>query len=321
MKAIVYERYGPPDVLELKEVPTPTPKDDEILIKIHATSVTSADWKFRKAEPFMVRFFNGLVKPKNTILGTEFAGEVETAGKDVKNFKNGDQVFGFSGFGSYAEYICLSDNAVVTTKPANLTCDETAAVPFGAMAALFFLRKGNIKSGQKVLINGASGAVGTYAVQIARSFGAEVTGVCGARNMDLVKSLGADRVIDYTREDFTQNGETYDIIFDTVGRTSFSDCKNSLKPNGFFILTVFGPRQIFQMLWTSMLGGKRVICGVSKERVEDLIFIKELLETGKLKPVIDKLYPLENIVEAHRYMEKGHKTGNVVITLENEQIP
>jgi NADPH:quinone reductase-like Zn-dependent oxidoreductase len=325
MKAIVYEKYGPPEVLQLKEVEKPTPKDNEVLIKVYATTVSSGDARVRggnsKSMPLwpISMMAIGLTKPKRTILGSTVAGEIEAVGKDVKLFKESDQVFGSTGIdlGTYVEYLCLPEDGMVAIKPGNMTYEEAAAVPFGAFASLFFLRKGNIQSRQKVLINGASGALGTAAVQLAKSFGAEVTGVCSTTNIELVKSLGADKVFDYTKEDFTKSGEAYDIIYDTVGKTSFSQCKSSLKQKGFYLAAVLDLSLIVQMLWTSMIGSKKVIGGITSVKPEDLIFLRELIEAGKLKSVIDRSYPFEQIAEAHRYVDKGHKKGNVVITLEH----
>jgi NADPH:quinone reductase-like Zn-dependent oxidoreductase len=321
MKAIVYTQYGPPEVLQLAEVEKPTPKDNEVLIRIHATTVTPSDGLMRSGESVMGRIILGLTKPRRKfrILGTELAGEIESVGKNVKRFRPGDQVYGFRGFGTgtYAEYKCMSENGSLAIKPANLTCEEATAVVDGASTALFFLRdKGNIQSGQKVLIIGASGCIGSFAVQLARHFGAEVTGVCSTTNAELVKSLGADRVIDYTQEDFTKNNETYDIIFDTAGKSSFSRCKSSLKKNGRYLLTTGNMLANYILtLWTSMVGSKKFVFGLSIEKTEALIFLKELIEAGKIKPVIDRCYPLEQIAEAHRYVDTGHKKGNVVITV------
>jgi NADPH:quinone reductase-like Zn-dependent oxidoreductase len=297
MKAIVYEKYGPPDVLQLKEVAKPTPKDNEVLIKVHATTVTKYDcWMRSSTAPtgfgLLMRIASGIRKPKQPILGTELAGEIEAVGKDVRLFKECDQVFGDTGMssGTNVEYICLPEDGAVAIKPANMTYEEAAAVPYGALTALFFLKNGNIQSGQKVLIFGASGGVGNYALQIAKYFGAEVTGVCSTTKVEFVESLGADKVIDYTKEDFTKSGQTYDIIFDTVGKSSVSGCKRSLKKNGFYLLTTFGLPKLVQILWLSITSSKKVFMGTLKERAEDLIFLKELIEAGKIKSVIDRSY-------------------------------
>jgi NADPH:quinone reductase-like Zn-dependent oxidoreductase len=323
MKAVVCIKYGAPDVLQLKEVEKPAPKGDEVLIRIYATTVTSADVRLRSSTfgPLFwlpARIAMGITGPRRTIPGGEFAGEVEAVGQDVKRFKEGDHVFGSNGFGrgANAEYICLPEEGTLAIKPANVTYEEAAAVPFGGFSALFFLRdKGKIQNGQKVLIIGASGSVGTASIQVAKYFGAEVTGVCSTTNLELVKSLGADKVIDYTQEDFTKSGETYDIIFDTVGKRSFSHCKDSLKQEGVYLSTLPTLPLLLQMMWTSRLGSKKAIYGIAPERTEDLILLKELIEAGKIKSVIDRRYPLEQIAEAHGYVEKGHKKGNVVVTL------
>jgi NADPH:quinone reductase-like Zn-dependent oxidoreductase len=320
MKAIVCTEYGSSEFMQLKEVEKPTPKENEVLIKIHATTVTSADCRIRKADPFPIRFFYGFMKPKkNTILGYELAGEIEEIGKNVVKFKTGDKVFASAGIsmGANAEYLCLSEAGAIAIKPDNMTYEEAAAIPFGATASLIFLRdKGNIQKGQKVAIYGASGALGTAAVQLAKYFGTDVTGVCSTANLELVKSLGADEVVDRTKEDFTKSGKTYDIVFDTVGKSPFSGCLRSLKPNGIYLRAVhLDLSSIFRGLWVSMTSKKKVIGGVAIERQEDLIFLKQLIEAGKMKAVIDRRYPLEQTAEAHSYVEQGHKKGNVVITV------
>ena len=322
MKAIVYTQYGPADVLRLQDVERPTPKDNEVLIKVHATSVNAGDCNARgfvfvpPGFGFLARLMFGLRKPKQPILGVELSGEIVEVGKDVKLFKKGDQVFGTSEkYGAYAEYICLAEDGRLVMKPANLTCAEAVSIPFGAATALYFLRDvAKLQRGQKILIIGASGCTGVYAVQLARFYEAEVTGVCSSANLELVKSLGADRVIDYTQEDFTQNGETYDVILDMVpGNTSFARYKGSLKPNGLYLAGAGGLIVFAQMAWTALTGGKRVMAGMAPDRREDLVYLKELLEAGNLNPVIDRGYPLEQTAEAHRYADTGHKKGSVVI--------
>ena len=320
MKAMIYEKYGSPDVLHLANVEKPTPEDNEVLVRIHATTVTKYDcWVRSSTAPpgfwLPSRIASGIRKPKQTILGTDFAGEIESVGKAVKRLKKGDQVYGFSSkLGAHAEYICMPEESVAI-KPANLNYEETAAVVQGALTALYFLRKGNIQKGQKVLIFGASGGIGIYAVQLAKYFGAEVTGVCSTPKSELVKSLGANEVIDYTKEDFTKNAQTYDLIFDTVGKSPVSRSLRSLGEKGLYILATFGLTMLIRALWLTRKGNKRAIFGVLEESAEDLNFLKKLIEAGEIKPVIDRSYPFEQIAEAHRYVETGHKKGSVVITI------
>ncbi len=315
MKAIVYTQYGSPQVLQLKEVAKPTPKDNEILLRINATAVNSGEVRLRKADPFAIRFLYGLTKPKINTLGVVFSGEVESTGKNVTLFKIGEQVFGHTdmSFGTYAEYKCLPQNGSLALKPANISHKEAAVIPFGGTTALHFIKKSNIKQGQKVLIVGASGAVGSAAIQLAKFFGAIVTGVCSTGNVALVKSLGADEVIDYTNEDFTKNGVTYDVIFDTVKTISISRSLKSLNKKGTLILSAGMVKEMLQGLWISKTTNIKVLSGLIKHNAEDIIFLKKLIEVGKLKPVIDRTYPLEQIAEAHAYVEKGHKKGNVAI--------
>lgn len=318
MKASVHKTYGPPGVMELREVEKPIPKDDEVLIKVHATTATSGDCKVRRADPFVVRFFWGLKRPRVGILGSELSGEVEATGKDISLFEKGDLVFAGTGtsLGANAEFVRLKEGGAIALKPVNMTFEEAASVPFGATTSLFFLRdKGHIREGQTVLINGASGAVGTYAVQLAKYFGAEVTAVCSTKNIELVKSLGADQAIDYTKEDFTKTGKSYDLILDTVGNTSFSSCKSSLKENGIYLAPVAGLPQFARMMSTSVGGGKKLKGGLAPMRKEDLLFLKGLIEAGKIKSVIDRSYSLDQMAAAHRYVETGHKRGSVVITV------
>lgn len=329
MKAVVYTEYGSPDVLHVTEIEKPTPKDNEVLIKIHAVPVNFGDMMARDFKAVSLREFNmpsflwliarasmGFNKPKNPILGSEFAGEIEAVGQNVTRFKVGDPVFGYRGqsMGCYTEYLCMPAEGLLEMRPANMTAEEAATIPYGALTALNLLKKVNIQPGQKVLINGASGGIGSAALQLARHYGAEVTGICSTARVEFVKTLGADHVIDYTQEDFTQNGQTYDLIFDILGRCSFSKCKKSLKSGGRLLYASFKMKQLFQMLWTSRSGDKKVICALSMEKPEDLTVIKELIEEGAIKTAIDTHYPLEQAAEAHRYYANSKK-GHVVITV------
>ena len=327
MKAIVYEKYGPPEVLKLKEVKKPTPKDKEVLIKVYAASVTAGDCEIRRFKigtwPIFFwipgRIYIGLRKPrKPTILGGYLAGKIEAVGKEVKQFKAGDQVFASTGarFGAYAEYICLPRTSVMAIKPTNMSYAEAAPVPLG-LDSLHFTRKGKIQSGEKVLIYGAGGGIGTYAIQLAKLRGAEVTGVDSTPKLAMLRSIGADHVIDYTKEDFTKNGKTYDVILDVVGKSSFSKSVRSLKKYGRYLLANPGELQMVRAVWTTLTSNKKVLFEFASGKTEDLLFLKKLIEAGKIKSVIDKRYPLEQTAEAHRYIEKGHKKGNVVITVEH----
>ncbi len=321
MKAIVYTHYGPPDVLKLEEVEKPTPKDDEVLVKVHAASVNAADLHLLRGKPFLFRLMSGLLKPKNTILGAAVAGRVEAVGKNVKEFQPGDEVFGDMR-GGFAEYVCAREDALVL-KPANLSFEQAATVPIAAVTALQGLRDtGQIQPGQKVLIHGASGGVGTFAVQIAKSFGAEVTAVCSTRNVDMVRSMGADQVIDYTREDFTHNGQRYDLILAANGYHPISAYRRALRPKGIYVMTGGSTAQMFQAMLLgpliSMTGRKKMRNGGGGPNTKDLVFMKELLKAGKVIPVIERRYPLGETAEALRYLEDGHARGKVVITVEHD---
>jgi NADPH:quinone reductase-like Zn-dependent oxidoreductase len=320
MKAVICTKFGPPDVLKLREVEKPMPKENEVLIKIYATTVVKEEPDMRASPGF-----NGLLRPRHSILGQELAGEIEATGRDVTRFKRGDQVFGIDMFGAYAEYKCMPEKGALSIKPANMSYEEAASVPNGTLTALPFLRDlGRIQSGQTVVIYGASGSVGAAAVQLAKYYGAEVTGVCSTANLEWVKSLGADQVIDYTQGDFRENGKTYDIIFDTVGKRSFSECKGSLTDGGIYLATVPTTLIMLQALWTAKNGRKKVkftAAGLrpASKKVKDLVFLTKLIEAGKIKSVIDRCYSLEQMSEAHRYVERGHKKGNVVITIEHKE--
>jgi NADPH:quinone reductase-like Zn-dependent oxidoreductase len=324
MKAIVYHNYGSPDGLQLQEVEKPTPKDDQVLVKVHAVSVNAADLHLLRADPFLIRLSSGFLKPKHTILGSDIAGRVEAVGSNVKQFKPGDDVFGDisgCGWGGFAEYVCVSETALAL-KPTNLTFEQAAAVPMAAVTALQGIRyAGQILPGQKVLINGASGGVGTFAVQLAKSFGAEVTAVCSTKKVDMARSIGADHVIDYTKEDFAKNGQQYDLILAANGDRSISDYRRALSPKGIYVQTGGSMAQMSQAMiqgpWISMTGSKKMgNMGVAKPNQKDLVFMKELLEAGKVVPVIDRCYPLSEVADALRYLEEGHARGKVVITVE-----
>lgn len=320
MKAAIWREYGSPEVLQIKEIEKPNPKDDEILIKIHATTATMGDCEFRSLDlsfflRILMRLVNGLIRPKRfNILGQEFAGEVEALGKDVKLFAPGDKVFGATGFGmgTYAEYKCMPEEGTLVIKPKNLNYEKAAAVPVGGLNAIHFLKKADIQSGQKLLINGAGGSIGTFAVQLAKHYGVEVSAVDSTEKIDLLRTIGADHIIDYTQEDFTKSGELYDVIFDIVGKASYSGCIKSLKKKGVLLLGNSKLSRIIRGYWTD----KKVIGGSASYNIEDLKFLKALIEEGEIKPVVDKIYPLEQIVEAHNYVESGQKKGNVVIKLE-----
>lgn len=327
MKAVIFTEYGSPDVLQLKEIPMPTPKDNQILVRVRATPVNYGDLtardfahaEFNMPAPLYLpaRLTFGWNTPKTNILGSELAGDVEAVGSQVTKFKPGDAVFAYVGMnmGANAEYICLPENGMIALKPANLDYAEAATLPYGAIMAASLLAKVNLKPGQKILINGASGGIGAMAVQLAKHYGAEVTGVCGAPRLDYVKALGADKVIDYKAQDFTQNGETYDVIFDILGRVSFARAKGSLKPDGILLYASFKGRALLDMLWTSLFSRKKIICAMAEEKIESLVLVRELAEAGRVKALVDKRFPLEQAVEAHRYAESGQRQGNVVLTM------
>jgi NADPH:quinone reductase-like Zn-dependent oxidoreductase len=318
MRAVVHDRYGPPEVLRLEEVERPVPKEDEVLVGIRATTVNRSDCGWRSGKPFFSRFFTGLRRPKHRIPGMELAGEVEAIGVAVTEFEVGDHVFGIKGSGAHAELVCVREAAAMAHKPAGMTFEEAAAVCDGGIIALACLRKADLREGQSIVIYGASGSIGTAAVQLAKHFGAHVTAVCNTKNVELVGSLGADSVIDYLQEDFTKNGETYDVVFDAVGKHSFRRCRRSLTPGGVYVETDLG------FMWhvpplalaTRVIGDKRVTLPIPKYTKENVLFLKELVEAGKYRPVIDRRYPLEQVVEATKYVETGQKTGNVVLTLD-----
>ena len=313
MRAVVHDRYGAPDVLRLADVEPPSPEEDQVLVRVRATTVNRTDCHRRAAKPFLWRFLSGLLRPRHRVLGGEMAGEVDAVGSAVTRFAVGDRVFGTSGpkLGGHAELLCRRETGLIAHMPAGLSFEEAAAIPDGALSALTCLRRAGLREGQTILVYGS---VGTAAVQLARHFGADVTAVCNTKNLELVSSLGADRVIDYTREDFTKNGETYDVVMDAVGKHSFSRCRRSLKPGGIYIATD-GLRNLFIALWTARIGDKRVALPFPDWRPEDIHFLKDLVEAGQYRPVIDRSYPLEDVVEATRYVETQQKTGNVVLVV------
>lgn len=320
MKAVVYTEYGAPEVLSLQDVEKPTPGDNEVLIRVMATTVTAADGMMRRGDTAMSRVILGLRRPRRRFrtMGLELAGRIEQIGRDVTRFREGDRVFGFTGFsvGAYAEFACMPENGSLARLPGNVSYEEAASLVDGPTTALYFLRdRARVRRGDKVLVIGASGSIGTAAVQLARHFGAKVTAVCSGGNEELVRSLGAHEVVDYTRQDFTQNGERYDVIFDTVGRSSFFRCKGSLRDGGRYLLTVGGPRHYFLDLWTRLFSRKRLIHGMSIHKNDALRQVRELVEAGELRPVIDRRYPLAGIPEAHAYVDRGHKKGNVVVAV------
>jgi NADPH:quinone reductase-like Zn-dependent oxidoreductase len=317
LKAVVQDRYGPPEVLRIEEVEKPTPAEDEVLIRVRASTVNRTDCHRRAAKPFLWRLFEGLRRPKHRIPGSELAGEVVAVGAAVKEFAVGDPVFGLSGpkLGAHAEYICQSESGLIAPKPEALSFEEAAAVPDGALSALAGLRRAGVREGTRLLVYGASGSIGTAAVQLARHLGADVTAVANTKTLELVRSLGADRVLDYTQEDFRQNGQTYEVIFDAVGKLRFGRCKASLAPGGVFAATD-GLWHFPLALWTSRFGDKRVSFAVPNWTKEDLVFVQGLVETGAYRPVVDRRYPLEDVVEASRYVETGQKTGNVVLAVQ-----
>lgn len=325
MKAIIWTKYGSPDGLQLGDIAKPTPKDNEVLVRVHAATVTAGDCEVRRLKfPLLlglaIRLYMGVIQPKNRILGQELAGEIEAVGGDVKRFKIGDPIFATTGFGlgAYAEYKCLpaqSEDIALALKPTNMTYEEAAAIPIGGLEALYFLRRASLQPGQHMLINGAGGSIGTVAVQLAKYYGAEVTAVDRTEKLDMLRAIGADHVVDYTREDFTKSGKTYDVIFDVVGKSSFSGSIRSLKPRGIYLLGNAGLAQMLRGRWVSILSGKKVVVGTGSQSTEDLMFLKNLAESGALKTIIDRRYPLAQTAEAHRYVETGKKMGNVIISV------